>query len=321
MSHPFDTSLIHPNLKQLSHSGEVLLHLCPRKFELEKLMERREERDVHLDFGKLVGYGIQEYFLTGGDLNKVYWKMFSYWKGQLDDLDGEKQKKTFWFGLYSIDKFVQSARSVFADYKLAVFNSIPACELGFRIDCGDGFTYRGFLDLVLVKISTGALVVLENKTTGSYEINDAMYKHSGQGLGYSLILDVIAGALGTKLPPSYKVFYNVYKSRSMEWEVLDFNKSHTSRALWIKNLLLDKQYIIERATDEYFPMRGESCNAFNRPCKFFEMCEMSNRVLLIEGIQLREEADNKYQFQFKLNEIVDQMLAKQLQQETEKVNG
>jgi hypothetical protein len=68
-------------------------------------------------------------------------------------------------------------------------------------------------------------------------------------------------------------------------------------------------------------MRGESCNAFNRPCKFFEMCEMSNRVLLIEGIQLREEADNKYQFQFKLNEIVDQMLAKQLQQETEKVNG
>jgi hypothetical protein len=303
---------IHPNLKQMSHSSNVMLHRCPRKYEISKLTPRVKfngpEDDEHLEFGKLIGIGVQE-VLEHGNLNKAYITMMMAWKGILDDDAGEKAKKTFWHGLYGTDKFIVVRNSVFANCELVYFEGRPATELGFSIDMGDGFTYRGFLDALLYDKLHDELVVYEGKSTTSYNVNSAMFKNSGQGLGYSLIVDTIGQALGFK-KPSFKVNYCIYKTKAMEWDILPFTKSHTSRALWIKNLVDDKQDVIRRATEGYWPMRGESCFDYMRPCAFFETCEISTEFLLGEEVEVRKEEADKYRFHFDLNELIAAQLAK-----------
>lgn len=302
---------IHPNLKQLSDSSIRLLHSCNRRFELDKLSERKidEDGDFHLDFGKLVGYGVQEYFETG-DLNSTYFKMYTAWENLIDDETGKEKKKTFWFALHAIDKFVGVRKGQFSNCDVATINGRSAKELGFSIDLGDGFYYRGFVDLVLLNKMRRELLVLENKTTGFRTPHEATYENSAQALGYSLVLDQIVPLMDIPLNSSFKVYYPVYSSVAMEWNVFDFSKSHTSRALWIKNILLDKQHIMERAEEGYFPMYGESCYAFFRPCPHFGICNMSNKVLIGKDIINRFEPEEKYDFHFNLMDIIAQQLAR-----------
>ena len=79
---------MHPNLKQLSHSSSTLLHGCPRRYELSKLAERKEngsEGDTHLDFGSAVGTGTQE-LLMSGNINRATFLMFQTWQRAIDGL-------------------------------------------------------------------------------------------------------------------------------------------------------------------------------------------------------------------------------------------
>ena len=219
---------IHPNLKLLSHSSTVLLHTCPRRYELYKLANKAhsQEGDEHLSFGTTVGVGVQE-LLVSSSINRAYMAAMKSWHKLLDDEDGQKDKKTFWYALYALDKFQAIQRSVFSNYQLAMLNGKPAIELGFSVDCGNGYFYRGYLDAVFIDTLRNELVVLENKTTKFSNVHEAVYKHSGQSLGYSLIMDIIAQQLKMEIGSSYKVLYAVYKSTKMEWEIFPFMKSHT----------------------------------------------------------------------------------------------
>lgn len=307
---------IHPNLKQLSHSSANTLHVCPRKYELYKLapvqgveVNPGGDGDVHLDYGKVTGAAIQEYFVTE-DINKAYMVAFMQWQKMIDDEAGEKMKKTFWHVLFAIDKFVEVRKTVFAHYDVAILNGRPAQELGFSIDCGDGFHYRGFVDIVLKHRFKKKLIPIECKTTKSYEVNEATFKNSGQGLGYGIVLDTIAPLLDVPLEPSYEVFYPVFKTLKMEWEVLPFIKSNSQRARWIKNLLTDKRHIIDFAANDYFPTHGEHCFSFFRQCPYFGTCEFKTELLVGKDPEVKAEAEDKYDYHFKLSELIEGQLAK-----------
>jgi hypothetical protein len=307
---------IHPNLKLLSHSSEVLLNSCPRKYELYKMLPKANIADdsIDLTFGSLVGYGVQ-CVLLGYPIDTIYFKMFIYWKQDLDYNDGgEKSKKSFVYALIAIDKFLEvRVRSPLGDFELVSFDNHPAIELGYSIDLGDGFFYRGKIDAVLFSRRYSTFAILENKTTGNYEIHEAMYKNQGQGLGYSLILDVIASKLGILDTQSYDILYPVYKSRKFEWEVMTFKKNNTQRALWLKRALLAVQQITIYAEENYFPMRGESCYDFNRECKYFDICEFSNSVLFpkLNLVKVLVDKEEDYQYKFTLEELILAQLEKQ----------
>lgn len=310
----YQSGLIHSNLKLLSHSSSVLLHKCPRKYELYKLLPfdlrdmDEDDPDNHLGFGTLVGEGVQHYLQFDNE-KKAAFQTFLNWKGDIDDDNGERKKKTFWHALYAVDKFTGFRKTALANYDLAYFDGKPAIELGFSIDLGDGFFYRGFLDALLIDRVKRVLVPLENKTTGTREVHEATFKHSGQALGYSLVLDAIASQLGQELGSSFKVLYCIYKTPSYEWELMPFAKTFTQRATWIKNLLVDKETVIRYAQDGFFPMHGESCYDFFRECKHFGTCEMSNKFLLAGEIDERKEDESRYQFKFHINDLIDAQLA------------
>lgn len=307
---------IHPNLKQLSHSSLSTLHGCPRKYQLYKLAPQSGvetnsggDGDIHLDYGKVAGAAVQDY-LVYGDINKAYMIAFMGWKKMIDDEDGEKAKKTFWHVLYAIDKFVLFRKTVLAHYDVAILNDRPAIELGFSIDCGEGFFYRGFVDAVLINKVKNKLIPFECKTTKSYTVNEASFKNSGQALGYSVVLDIVAPMLGMAVENSYEVLYPVYKTLPFEWEPLFFTKNNTQRAVWIKNLLLEKKRVIDYATDGHFPMYGEHCFSFFRQCPYFGTCEMKTEFLVGKDPEVRVEKESKYDFHFKLTDIIDNQLAK-----------
>lgn len=307
-------ALVHPNLKLLSHSSCTTLHSCDRRFELYKLMPPTPKyfgEDNNQDFGSIVGIGVQELFRSRS-LDKAYMAMFTAWKGIIDGEEGEKNKKTFWHCLFSIDKFIDFIDVEFRNCELAYFDGKPAVELGFIIDIGNGWSYRGFLDALLIDQAKNCLVPYEGKTTGLTVINEAMYKNSGQALGYSLVTDAICYRLGIPSASSFEIKYAIYQSRSYAWTCYSFLKNHSHRAVWLKNILKDVRQIEENVSDDFFPMHGESCFEYGRPCKYFELCETSNKYIIgdYDKIELKVDDESKYQFRFTIDEIIESQLAK-----------
>lgn len=309
---------MHPNLKLLSNSSCVTLHKCPRKFQLYRLktpLSSAQESRVDLIFGSWVGNGIQEYMISK-NLDKAYWKMFSSSPDNPMDEDGERSKKTFSHAMLAIDKFAALWESELMDYDLVTLpNGTHAVELGFILNCFDGFSYRGFLDALLIHKVSKTLVVMESKTTKFNNIHEAVYKNSGQGLGYSLITDTIAELLsvnGVQVNSSWRVFYPVWKAGVGEWEVFDFPKSNKQRIMWLKNLLRDISHITEYAEDDNFPMHGESCYDYFRPCEYFEVCGLNTEAIAgsEDKIKVQIEDDNKYQFKFELMDIIETQQAR-----------
>jgi hypothetical protein len=91
----------------------------------------------------------------------------------------------------------------------------------------------------------------------------------------------------------------------MNWELQYFTKNHSQRASWIKNLLIDNAMVTSYATGDYFPMHGENCYDFFRPCPAFGICELPNEALLL-GKEPKVVVDKpeRYQFHFSLDEII-----------------
>src|SRR6266850_5978282 len=206
-------------LKLLSHSSNETVERCPRKYELYRLSSKGTEKEDNedLSFGKIVGIGIQSMFM-GEHRDKAIWKMFMAWKRDLMDEEGEQKKKTFWWAMYAFEKFLPHYAQLNVHYELVWIQDKPAVELGFRVFCLNDFKVRGFIDLVLRDKRNGKLLVFELKTTRYKDVHPAMYKNSGQALGYSLILDYVSQKLGIALESEFKVLYYVYKTTVCEYE-------------------------------------------------------------------------------------------------------
>lgn len=299
-------------LKYMSYSFNETLYTCPRRFELDKLLGRNEEDSATFAFGKAVGAGTQKYMETES-LELAIWEAFKTWTIDLDDTSEEGSKKTFWFACAAIDSFKLIRQGELRKWKLMTLPSgRPASELSFCVDLGDGFGYFGHVDAALQHIDTGALAVFEGKTTKFTSIDESSYKNSNQGVGYSLVLDSIAVQLGIPEGSNYSVFYPVYKTSSMAWEFFPFAKSYTMRADFIQSLLMDKQTIQMYLQNEKFPKRGSGCYNFFRRCAHFDICDMSNRLLIGNSKPSDKvgygNVNEKHDFYFTLDEIIDAQL-------------
>lgn len=297
------------NLRMLSHSSCQTLHSCSRKYELNKLLPRARQDDSagHLAFGTVVGNGIQAYCVSKS-INKAMMRVFLDWDESIDSDLGEKSAKTFWHAIRGVQKFVDFHNIVLSEYEVAYFGGRPAIELGFDIDFGDGFHYRGKIDVLLIHKIKKTFLILECKTTGYPVVDEAMYKNSGQALGYGLVVDRIAHDL--ELANSYDVLYPVYKTRDMEWTFFRFPKSNTQRALWLQSILYDCSHISQYYEMEYFPLNGDSCFSFNRQCPHFGLCTLSNDILLNGEAEIKLDKEGDYPFKFDIGQLIEAQVSK-----------
>lgn len=299
---------VHPNLKRLSHSTCVEVHTCPRKFLLNKLLEAEASEDtLDFAFGKAVGDGIQE-LLSSRSIERAYIAAFKAWSLDITDgVDIKYNNKTLSFAFLAIDRFVELLHTRFANLKTFMWKDKPAKELGFTIDLGDGFNYRGYLDTLAIDTALNELVTLEIKTTKFNKISDAMFANSSQ-IGYSLVVDSIAATLNQTHNSSWKVIYLVWKASEMKWEILEFTKVLTQRANLLREIIIDKQMIINYWNMEYFPQHGESCYNYFRECTHFGVCGMHMDTILKFAHVKDAEPDDKYEFKFTLAQIIEDQL-------------
>jgi len=299
---------IDPRIRQLSYSSMLTLHSCPRKFQLHRLRTTHkaaesEKSTTTFAFGHVVGNGLAE-LLEGISLDQVIWNAFLGWHTDLMAED-EKLKKSFFSSVIALQRFAQMRDEGFLDeYELVYHDGRPACELSFSVSFPDGFRLRGFVDAVLRNKYSGAVIVLECKTTGSATVNPATYKNSAQAIGYSIVLDVLFPDLS-----SYEVLYLIYLTKSQEYQTLPFTKSYMQRALWIRELLLDIETIKMYEEAEIYPQRGESCFSFFRECEYMQTCSLSTSFLTKPCTE--KEVDSvDYQIKLSLEDLIVAQLKK-----------
>jgi hypothetical protein len=309
-----DAGQVDPRLSRLSYSGLLDLHACPRKYQLNKLQAERGEQDISTSvtfaYGHAMGEGIQQFLIhrdkQGSDkaFQTALWKMFLAWDCDLLD-ENHKQKKSFLRAVAAILQFKSMSDEglIGEEWEVAEFNGKPAAELGFKIDLGDGFYYRGYVDLVLRNKYTGEYLILELKTSSATYINHYSYKNSAQAIGYSVVLDTIAPGVS-----SYGVQYLVYMTRMEQFEAFDFPKSFRQRVQWLQDVIWDKKQIQDMeafyGADGIWQVRGESCCDFGRVCDYMDICGLETKSLVSPLLESQLVEDKVYDFNFTLQELL-----------------
>lgn len=307
-----DEDGIDPRIKLLSYSTRLKEHECPRKFELYRKKAIDDEMDplaasnqnLTFAFGHVVGEGIQD-VLDGMSSRNIIWKMFLGWHAKLID-ENPKQNKSFYLAVFAIQKFISLRENGFLDdYELMQFNGKPAKELSFRIHLPDGFKFRGSVDAVLRHKLTGKILVLECKTSSMVNLNPTAFKNSSQGIGYSVVLDVIAPDIS-----SYDVLYLVYLTKGQVYEQLRFPKSYLQRATWIQELLLDVETIKLYERTGVYPMRGESCSNWGRDCEYLNQCTLSTKSITNPPVVGAVHDDKIYDIELTLADLIEGQMKK-----------
>ena len=299
-------------LLNLSYSGLLTLHSCPRRFQLSRLNAEKaresDESSLTFAFGHTVGLGVQLHF-EGRSLDSILWELFLGWEADLL-ASNPKQKKSFWLAIAAIQN-LEALRSngFLEDWELVYYQGLPAVELSFSVDLLAGYSYRGFVDAVLQHKETKKVMILEVKTDSSTSLSPAKYKNSAQAIGYSVVLDHMFPELS-----SYEVLYLVYLTKNQAYESLEFGKSYLQRALWLQELLLDVETLKLYEAEDIYPMRGESCFNYFRECEYIQTCTLKTDYLVCdlneEELAALKEKESKYQIKVTLSDLVQSQINK-----------
>lgn len=298
----WDDNTTDPRLARFSYSSRLLLHSCPRKYQLTKLqaqLETEEELNMNFLFGHCLGDGVAHYLHNGRNLQATIFQMYLDWPADYL-LENAKQKKSFAYAMAAMIQFDAMCQAGYLeDYEVAIYDGKPAIELSFKIVLPDGFTYRGFVDIVLKHKITGEIIVLELKTDSGNFVNHYKYKNSAQAIGYSVVLDKIAPELS-----AYSVYYLVYMTRLERFEPFDFPKTYNQRALWLRDMIYDlesiQRYVEAEGNNGIWPQHGESCSSWGRPCEFMDICHLdtANVITKLREKDLVEEKEYQFVYQF-----------------------
>lgn len=287
---------------RLSHSSLSTLLVCERKFQLEKILKTDVARDEteHTVFGSAYGAGIATYLVTQDIDQALYQAWLSYYP-QL-----ETDKKNQALCLHALLVAVPHMDRLLDQYEVVSFNDKPAVELSFRINVSEHYYFVGYLDVVLKDRFTDQHFVMDIKTTGLAFLDlDPLYKNSGQALGYSIALDKIVG----EKQSSYGVLYFVAqlgRNFAVKIHVLAYQKTLLDRLNWFITLGQDTQRLDTMRDINVYPMRGNSCIQYMRPCKFFGVCGLKS----FDEPKEEEPDTIEYDFTYNLDDLVDEHIAR-----------
>lgn len=258
-----------------SYSGRMLLNSCPRKFQLRKVYgigDREDtEENPNFAFGLAVEAGVVE-FTKSKSLARAAVACFAGWD---IDLFAERKDKSIWNALVLMDIIAQQPEFQDSDFEVAILEGKPAIQVGYSIDCGDGYFERGYIDLILYSKSAQLYTVVEIKTTGANVVHPESYQNSAQGTGYVVVLDAILRKLGLAAGQNFNVLYIVAQVPYFNVHLFPFPKGARHKLEWLLTLLLDKKKLQSFEEEDFYPKHGQSCVAFNRACSYFGECHTS----------------------------------------------
>lgn len=302
----------------LSYSSLGLLNSCPRKFELYKYhpltsVEVPRDETPALVQGKAVGIGLATYLETRSLEAAVFQTWLNYYP-RLEDNVRDQTK-----AIRIVETLIKCPLIAGGRYSLAKLNDKPCVETSFCIKISKTLPiyFVGFLDGILTDNNdpTGqTLVPLELKTSSLAANLECVYKNSAQGNGYGLILDKISGTLGKTYDIQYliaQVKRTKAEQYSPEIHLLKFKKTIVDRLEWLMDIKLQLQRIETYNAVGLFPKDGSSCLAWNRPCKFFDLCNLSGSAGPLGDKDREDKATDvwmEYDYYFELDDLINDAL-------------
>jgi hypothetical protein len=149
---------------------------------------------------------------------------------------------------------------------------------------------------------------MENKTTALNLFDlSCVYGNSGQALGYSIVLDAIAG----EEQSDYEVIYFVGQLGSgngyqPKIHTLPFAKTLSDRLNWFISIQLDVNRINDMLELNIFPQRGSSCLQYMRACNQFGTCQLHSFDEYLPPLV----DDKEYDFTYYLDDVITNHLSR-----------
>jgi hypothetical protein len=272
-------------------------------FQLDRLLESGSEKQDYpaTVLGKAYGTAVQSY-LTYQDSDRA---IYEGWMAYNPVVEDDKRNEEVFIALFLAS--IPKLEEILADWEVSTFHNKPATELSFRLDIDSTFYYVGYIDAVLHNRWNNRHAVLEVKST-SLGLTDLspLYQNSGQALGYSIVLDEIVGQALSQYDLLYSVGQLGRKAFDSTIHFLTFPKTLLDRLNWFITLSMDVEHLHTMLEANVFPMRGNSCLQYMRPCKHFGTCSL--HALDIP----RQEEDDEivYDFVYTLDTLIDSHLSR-----------
>jgi len=267
--------VLREGIRSLSYSRLNTFHSCPRKFHIGEMRGARGfDPTIHTAFGHAYGAGVQTYMQyvesSGHEVAKMRAVVAAIAAYDYADIFEELPRvgKSFNHAIIAVENFCEmTAPLICAEYKLAIIDGKPAVELFFLLQIGEHTDYQGHIDLVLEHRESGELYVAEIKSKGG-DTHPAEWQNSFQTLGYNTILHAFRPT-GT----NFNVLYLVFNTKDLITTPLSFSKSAAHRAEFLTSLLQEVAVMDMYEEQGYWPKRGNSCYAWNKPCYLFGLCD------------------------------------------------
>jgi hypothetical protein len=273
-----------PDIIPLSYSRLNTLHSCPRKFLLKELNQNKSHFiSIDTSYGSAFGTGVQELFRSNSIERAVVAALGAWDYPEMEDLYGKKKDKSFWSCAQALHKFYESEFQVlFDEYELAYIQGKSGIELFVYIHFESSYSYQVHIDLILQNRASGALAVAEIKTSGKAQ-TPAMWGNAEQTLGYYAILETLCKRYNLPMEP--RVLYITQNTSKLDdpysnfgFHTFRFEKESANSANFIISTLTSIEVIEVYIKNAFFPKRGNSCEAYGRPCEFFGLCDMEHLI-------------------------------------------
>jgi len=144
---------------------------------------------------------------------------------------------------------------------------------------GRYFATQGTVDFVMRNRLSGKICSIDMKTT-IYERNlsRALYKYSGQQVGYGQVVEALLGRVIEELTVYY--FVARFSSTEPSIEILDFVKTRED----LEDYWLDKVDRLDRmmhmVNAQRFVRNNGGCFSYNYECQFFDICGTRDRSMV-----------------------------------------
>lgn len=287
---------------RLSYSALISFLTCERMFQLDRLLAGEQERETSpsLSFGHSFGEGVATYLLTQ-DREVSLFKAFTSYFPRVEDKN--KTEEVAYNCLICAFPYLDD---LLLDWEVATFEGKPAIELSFKLFIVDNEEYSiyfvGYVDVVLRNKWTGKYAILENKHTGlNLHDIDPLYQNSGQALGYSIVLDRIAGKENSEYSVLYCVGQLDKSGFSPKIHIKEYSKSLHDRLNWFISLGMDVNRLEQMLELKVFPTRGGSCLQYMRPCKHLGTCNLYS----LDSMKELPPDEKEYQFEYHLEELIN----------------
>lgn len=288
------TTTSSPNFHKLGYvmeSGKITLSFskletartCLRKFQLKELQNRRAQfTSIDMAYGSAFGAGVQELFRSD-DLDRANLEASLAWDyPEFEDIwQGAKKKdKSFGMCLWALELFYNSEfQAINSEYELAYFDERDGVELFVYLDVGENYSYQVHVDLVLAHRESGALCVMEIKTSGMAQ-QEANWGNADQTMGYYALLWYLCKKYNRPFEPV--VFYLTHQTgKQLEAEnnygfiTFPYVKDESTILDFVRTVMIDIDILDTCQEMDYFPKRGSSCVTWNRPCEFYGTCDLT----------------------------------------------